>query len=139
VAGLGLRGQLRALFQNEAEVDVRNKRLRVPLSDLQTAPDSEGATARGRITASTSTSSALASELNVIGCTADEALARAERYLDQAVLHEQRQVRIIHGRGTGVLQRSIAGMLAAHPQVDRFAPAQREQGGDGVTVIELRD
>ena len=139
VAGLGLRGQLRALFQTEAEVDVKDKRLRVPLADLQAAPDGGGSAARGRVTTSTSPSSALAVELNVIGCTADEALARAERYLDQAVLHEQRQVRIIHGRGSGVLQRSIAGMLAAHPQVDRFAPAQREQGGDGVTVIELKD
>ena len=139
VAGLGLRGQLRALYQTEAEVDVRNKRLRVPLADLREAPDGGRAAAMGRVTKRTSPSSALAAELNVIGCTADEALARAERYLDQAVLHEQRQVRIIHGRGAGVLQRSIAGMLAAHPQVDRFAPAQREQGGDGVTVIELKD
>ena len=138
VAGLGLRGQLRALYQTEAEVDVRNKRLRVPLSDLQAA-DGGKAAATGRVTTNTSASSALAAELNVIGCTADEALARAERYLDQAVLHEQRQVRIIHGRGSGVLQRSIAGLLAGHPQVDRFAPAQREQGGDGVTVIELKD
>ena len=138
VAGLGLRGQLRALYQTEAEVDVRNKRLRVPLSDLRAA-DGVKAAATGRVTTNTSASSELATELNVIGCTADEALARAERYLDQAVLHEQRQVRIIHGRGTGVLQRSIAGLLAAHPQVDRFAPAQREHGGDGVTVIELKD
>ena len=139
VAGLGLRGQLRALYQTEAEVDVRNKRLRVPLADLQEAQDGGLAAATGRVTSRTSPSSALAAELNVIGCTADEALARAERYLDQAVLHEQRQVRIIHGRGSGVLQRSIAGMLAAHPQVDRFAPAERGQGGDGVTVIELKD
>ena len=138
VAGLGLRGQLRALYQTEAEVDVRNKRLRVPLSDLQAA-DGGKAAATGRVTTNTSASSALAAELNVIGCTADEALARAERYLDQAVLHEQRRVRIIHGRGSGVLQRTIAGLLAAHPQVDRFGPAQREQGGDGVTVIELKD
>ena len=138
VAGLGLRGQLRALYQTEAEVDVRDKRLRVPLSDLREA-DGAKAVTTGRVTTSTSASSELAAELNVIGCTADQALARAERYLDQAVLHEQRQVRIIHGRGSGVLQRTIAGLLAAHPQVDRFAPAQREQGGDGVTVIELKD
>ena len=138
VAGLGLRGQLRALYQTEAEVDVRNKRLRVPLSDLRAADGGQGPAA-GRVTTSTSAASGLAAELNVIGCTADEALARAERYLDQAVLHEQRQVRIIHGRGAGVLQRSIAGLLAAHPQVDRFEPARREQGGDGVTVIELKD
>ena len=78
-------------------------------------------------------------DLNVIGCAVDEALSRTEQYLDQAVLHTRRHVRIIHGHGTGVLRRSIAGLLETHPQVARFAPAQREQGGTGVTVVDLKD
>ena len=137
VAGLGLRGQLRAVFDTEAEVDVHDKRLRVPLADLRQADGGKPAT-RGRVTTHTSSASALAVELNVIGCNADEARARAERYLDQAILHAQHQVRIIHGRGAGILQRSIAGLLADHPHVARFAPAERAQGGDGVTVIQLK-
>ena len=112
--------------------------MRVALSDLRAAPAGERPQG-GRITVSAADESDLPPELNVIGCTVDEALSRTERHLDRAVLHERREVRVIHGHGTGALRRSIAGFLQTHPQVARFAPAQREQGGEGVTVVELKD
>ena len=138
VASLGLDGQVRALHPGEAEVEVRGKRLRVPLSDLRAATAGERPRS-GRITVNAADESDLPPELNVIGCTVDEALSRTERHLDRALLHERREVRVIHGHGTGALRRSIAGFLETHPQVARFAPAQREQGGEGVTVVELKD
>jgi DNA mismatch repair protein MutS2 len=79
------------------------------------------------------------SELNVIGCTVDEAIARAERFLDESLLTDQRTVRFIHGYGTGQLRRALAGFLQQHPLVARFATAPPEQGGGGVTVVELKD
>jgi len=79
------------------------------------------------------------SDLNVIGCTVDEAIARAERFLDESVLTDQRVVRLIHGYGTGQLKRALAGFLQQHPLVSRFATAPPEQGGGGVTVVELKD
>ena len=78
-------------------------------------------------------------DLNVIGCTVDEALARAERFLDESLLTDQRIVRLIHGYGTGQLKRALAGFLQQHPLVARFASAPPEQGGGGVTVVELKD
>ncbi len=138
VESLGLDGQVRALHATEAEVEVRGKRLRVPLSGLRAAPAGERPQS-GRITVHAADEGDLPPELNVIGCTVDEALSLTERHLDRAVLHERREVRVIHGHGTGALRRSIAGFLQTHPQVARFAPAQREQGGEGVTVVELQD
>src|SRR4029077_1034937 len=82
---------------------------------------------------------AAASDLNVIGCSVDEALSRAERFLDETLLSDQRVVRLIHGYGTGQLKRAIAGFLQQHPLVARFATAPPEQGGGGVTVVELKD
>jgi DNA mismatch repair protein MutS2 len=79
------------------------------------------------------------SDLNVIGCSVDEAIARAERFLDESVLTDQRIVRVIHGYGTGQLKRALAGFLQQHPLVARFATAPPEQGGGGVTVVELKD
>jgi hypothetical protein len=79
------------------------------------------------------------SELNVIGCTVDEALTRAERFLDESLLTDQRVVRLIHGYGTGQLKRALAGFLQQHPLVARFATAPPEQGGGGVTVVELKE
>jgi DNA mismatch repair protein MutS2 len=78
-------------------------------------------------------------DLNVIGCTTDEAVARAEKFLDDALVAEQRTVRVIHGHGTGQLRRAIAAFLEQHPLVASYAAAPPEQGGGGVTVVELKE
>jgi DNA mismatch repair protein MutS2 len=78
-------------------------------------------------------------DLNVVGCTVDEAIARAERFLDESLLTDQRVVRLIHGYGTGQLKRALTGFLQQHPLVARFATAPPDQGGGGVTVVELKD
>jgi DNA mismatch repair protein MutS2 len=78
-------------------------------------------------------------DLNVIGLSVDEAIARAERFLDESLLGDQRIVRLIHGYGTGQLKRALAGFLQQHPLVARFAAAPPEQGGGGVTVVELKE
>jgi DNA mismatch repair protein MutS2 len=77
-------------------------------------------------------------ELKVIGLTADEALDRVDKFLDQAFLAGAENIRIIHGHGKGILRRAIAKFLTGHLQVDRFRLAPPEQGGGGVTLIELK-
>jgi DNA mismatch repair protein MutS2 len=79
------------------------------------------------------------SELNVIGCNVEEALARTEKFLDEALVNELKTVRLIHGYGTGQLRRAIAGFLQVHPFVSSFAAAPSEQGGGGVTVVDLKE
>ena len=79
------------------------------------------------------------SDLNVIGCTVDEAISRTERFLDESLLTDHRVVRLIHGYGTGQPKRALTGFLQQHPLVARFATAPPEQGGGGVTVVELKD
>jgi DNA mismatch repair protein MutS2 len=78
-------------------------------------------------------------DLNVVGCTVDEAITRAERFLDESLLTDQRTVRLIHGYGTGQLKRALAGFLQQHPLVMRFSAAPPDQGGGGVTVVELKE
>jgi DNA mismatch repair protein MutS2 len=78
------------------------------------------------------------SELNVIGQTTDEAVDAVDKFLDKASLASLRQVRIVHGHGTGALRRAIAGLLDGHPHVARFLPAPPDQGGAGATLVELR-
>lgn len=77
-------------------------------------------------------------ELKVIGLSADEALDRVDRFLDQAFFGGLDSVRIIHGHGKGILRRAIAEMLAGHPQVQRFSLAPPEKGGGGATIVELK-
>jgi DNA mismatch repair protein MutS2 len=78
-------------------------------------------------------------DLNVIGCTVPEAIERADKFLDQALLTEMREIRLIHGHGTGQLRRALAEFLSDHPLVQSFALAAPNQGGGGVTVVELKD
>ena len=69
----------------------------------------------------------------------DEALSRTEKFLDEALMSELRSVRLIHGYGTGQLRRAIAEFLHDHKLVANFASAPPEQGGGGVTVVELKE
>ena len=76
-------------------------------------------------------------ELNLIGKTTDEARDLVDKCLDEAFLNGQRQLRIIHGHGTGALRKAVAELLADHPHVERFSSAPQDQGGSGATIVEL--
>jgi DNA mismatch repair protein MutS2 len=140
VGGLGLEGVVTAVHDGTADLDVRGKRMRASLRDLRVV---SGAPVRPAATVSVSVQlqhrEQSAADLNVIGCTVDEALARAERFLDESLLGDQRTVRVIHGYGTGQLKRAIASFLGQHPLVASFSSAPPGQGGGGVTVVELKD
>jgi DNA mismatch repair protein MutS2 len=137
VGALRLEGIVQALHDRDAEVDVRGKRLRARLDDLRVVAPAAPGTVRVNVDLQPRTGSL--TELNVIGCNVDEALSRAEKFLDDAVVGEHRTVRVIHGYGTGQLRRALAGFLQTHPLVSHFASAPADQGGGGVTVVELKE
>ena len=140
VRSLGFEGRMLALHDAQAEVEVRGKRLHVPVGDLrQIEGTGDAPAASGRVTTHVERADEPLVELNVIGCTVEDALSRTEKYLDRALVREQRQLRVIHGHGKGILSRAIAGLLETHRQVARFAAAEPQHGGGGVTVIELKD
>ncbi len=143
VAGLGLEGTLAALHGDDAEVDMQGKRLRTRVTDLRLLVKAGGgAPAAGRVNVNVQLKprgDGAFSDLNVIGCTVEEALARTERFLDETLLTEQRTIRVIHGYGTGQLRRAIAEYLRNHPLVSSYQPAAPEKGGGGVTVVELKE
>jgi len=78
------------------------------------------------------------SELNLIGKTTDVAVDLVDKFLDEAFLNGQKEIRIIHGHGTGALRRSVAELLADHPHVERFASAPQDQGGTGAVIVQLK-
>jgi DNA mismatch repair protein MutS2 len=79
-----------------------------------------------------------ADEINVIGCTVEEAERRVDKFIDSAALAGKPQVRVIHGHGTGALRRGLTEFLSAHPLVESVHAEAQERGGAAVTVVELR-
>ena len=77
-------------------------------------------------------------EINLIGRTVDEATEELEKYLDRAFLAGLPRVRVIHGHGAGILRRGVRDFLKSHPHVATFAEAPQHEGGQGATVVELR-
>ena len=77
-------------------------------------------------------------EINLIGRTVDEATEELEKYLDRAFLAGLPRVRIIHGHGAGILRRGVRDFLKSHPHVATIAEAPQNEGGQGATVVELR-
>ena len=140
VGPLQLEGVVLSLGDRDAEVDVRGKRLRARADELRVLAPAGGAPqARVKVNLDLQPRNGSLVDLNLIGCNVDEALSRAEKFLDDAIVSEQRSVRVIHGFGTGQLRRAIAEFLRTHPFVAHYGPASPDQGGGGVTVVELKE
>jgi len=77
-------------------------------------------------------------ELDMRGMRVDEALARVDKYLDDAVLSGLPRARIIHGKGTGALREAVRGELRQDRRVASIRPGEAGEGGDGVTVVSFQ-
>ena len=76
-------------------------------------------------------------ELDLHALTIDEAMPLLHDYLNAACLAGLRQVRIVHGKGTGVLKQAVTRELKNHPIVRSFRTGGKGEGGDGATVVDL--
>jgi DNA mismatch repair protein MutS2 len=109
--------------------------LRERVTQTEAVPDEEGVDTS---TVRTPTVESPGFELDLRGQTAEEALHRLDLYLDDAYLVGLPWVRIIHGKGTGVLRAAVRDALQGHPLVASYESGKEGEGGDGVTVVKLR-
>jgi len=141
VGGLGLEGIVVSIDGNRAEIDVRGKRIRAKVKELRviSPPSASAGQARVRVNVDLKPREGMLSELNVIGMTVDQAVDRVSRYLDDTMVTDLHEVRIVHGHGTGQLRKGIAAFLKTHPQVEKYYAAPDNQGGGGATIVELKE
>ncbi len=135
-----------ALDDNEAEVQIGSFRMRMVLNRLERR-DASQATAVGLTKPKTlpmppSSSSMppvphVGMEFDIRGASVEEMLPLLEKYLDDAYLGMLPWVRIIHGKGTGVLRAAVRKELSKHPLVKSFREGESSEGGDGVTVATM--
>ena len=76
-------------------------------------------------------------EVQLHRLTADEAVLKLDRYLNDAFMAGLVRVRVIHGKGTGTLRRVVSEQLSEHPLVKSYRLAGYGEGEEGVTIVEL--
>lgn len=77
-------------------------------------------------------------ELNVIGMNIEESIFLVDKFLDEAAVAKLETVRIVHGKGTGILGKGIQKYLKSHPHVKSYRYGTFGEGEMGVTIVELK-
>ncbi|MGD0842227.1 MAG: Smr/MutS family protein [Candidatus Acidiferrales bacterium] len=150
VRGWPAAATLRRRDDSTAEVEAGSLRMKIALEDIVAvlpapAPTTAGKGGRSGLTvhakpdSEDSETDAAVDEINLIGCTVEEATRRADKFIDQAAVAGKPRVRLIHGHGTGALRRGLAEFLSTHPLVERIAAEAEERGGTAITVVDLKD
>ncbi|MEN8185461.1 MAG: Smr/MutS family protein [Myxococcota bacterium] len=137
---LGTTGRVIELRAREAVLLVNGVRVTLPRSDLLPAHPSQAPPPAGRQPerpAGDAVALTAVSEVDLRGLRADEAETTLALALDAATVGELPYLRVIHGKGTGVLRAVVERFLEAEPRAPRFRIAHPEEGGTGVTIIEF--
>lgn len=131
IPGFSGPGRVLRVLGNRLEVALAGKKVWVEAAACRrtAAPAGE---ARLQVEASPS-----GQELVLLGLDREEARDRLEKFLDAALVAGTRQVRVVHGHGSGALRRMVWEVLRGHPAVVSFAHPPQYRGGTGVTEVEL--
>jgi DNA mismatch repair protein MutS2 len=137
VTGLGLRGEVIELLPARGEVVVSagGKRVQVPRGSLVRIPAASAVVRTG--SAEWTEPDDVADEIDLRGLAAEDVAQPLARGVDRAVAAGRPRLRIVHGKGGGVLRERVRELLAADPRVRAFRLGQWHEGGSGVTVAEL--
>ncbi len=143
VRSVGLKGEIVAVDEQDgtAAVQVGGFRMTVDLRELKREKAGPDRPRRDYAPAARSVSLPPAADVSMTfdmrGWRASEVSDRLDRYLNDAYLAGLRQVRLLHGKGTGALRQIVRDVLQGHPLITSFTSAAGRDGGDGVTVASL--
>ncbi len=138
-------GQVVEIKGKKAVVESNSVRMTIPLSRLTGTAKQKIPTDRKTVSVSRSIYDDLNDKrkhfnptLDLRGHRAEEAITELHQFLDNAILLSEKEVRILHGKGYGILMQIISQELRAMREVRTFHPEKLELGGAGITVVELR-
>jgi len=136
----GITGVVSKVFKGKNQVEIEREGLKITVSadDIELL-DEHGQPQTGGPSANISPAANIPNELNLRGLTVDEALAELTRYMDQALLSDWQEVRIIHGKGTGTLRQAIHDFLRRQKRIAGFRLGGWGEGDSGVTIVRLKE
>lgn len=108
------------------------------ISDLKPAESENKAKPRSSGMKGLSHAKSIPTELNIIGLTVDEGLAKMAEYLDDAYMSRLAEVRIVHGKGTGKLRDAVQRELKKVKYVKSYRTGEYGEGDAGVTVVKFK-
>ena len=127
-------GEVQEIHGNHAIVLCGNARLRIALTDLHTEQKKP---MQYRASSPAILAPDAATEIDLRGLFGDEAISYVQSFLDNAYAAGLHRVDIIHGKGTGALRKKIGEFVKTYPHVKAFRLGEWNEGGTGVTVVEL--
>lgn len=146
VASLNLDGTVHTLPNHKGELNVTIgiMNYNVNMSDLTIIEEAsemrklkQKSSGIGKLKMSKTAS--ISPEINLIGMTSDEAIMTLDKYLDDAFLSHISPVRIVHGKGSGILRNAVHNYLKRQKHVKSFRLGSFGEGDYGVTIVEFKD
>lgn len=119
-------------------VQVGIMKVNVHISTLRRAKEEESGKTQTSTRKIIKSKAAVKNEIDLRGKTLDEALLDLDKYIDDIYIAGLKEAYIIHGKGTGVLREGIKGYIKRHKHIKSFRIGKYGEGGDGVTVMELK-
>ena len=125
---------------NEVLITVGNIKTKVKLNEITKIKETVLHKGKlvSKVTHNISTSNNVSNEINVIGYNLEDAIWAVDKYLDTASLSSLNAVRIVHGKGTGILRKGIQNFLKSNKHVKSFRNGSFGEGEMGVTIVELK-
>ena len=124
--------------KGEVQVEAGIMKINVKLKDLRVAKGSQKVKEKKKRREVSLNLKSVESSVDLRGMDAEEACYRADKYLDEAYMANLGEVTIVHGKGTGILRSAINTMLKKHPHAKSYRLGVYGEGGDGVTIVELK-
>lgn len=146
ILSMGLSGTISSLPDAKGNLFVQCgiMRMQASMHDIEfiASPDVTGpglsGKGKGAGRMNLSKSSTISTEINLLGLTVDEALAKLDKYLDDAYLSHLSSVRVVHGKGTGALRSAIHTHLKKIRYIKSYRLAEYGEGDAGVTIVEFK-
>lgn len=138
VTNLNVLGTVLHLDDKEAVVQAGAIRVTVPREALRRVDEKPSAPPALSVPVNLSRATSISPEIMLRMQRVEEALQNLDQYLHDAYAAGLETVRVVHGKGSGVLRKAVREYLRTHPLVASYRGAEPAEGGDGVTVVRLR-